>query len=251
VNYSKTRLAGIGLIVVAMIASTTFGLLFSSLPLSVAAENAPGTQCIKAGTTAKSGGISVKCMKIGNKLIWQKAVAIDTNIPKYVVGDTGPGGGTIFYVAPTSFACGPTLSSTCNYLEAAPTTGTKACCVFKERWTINADETVGGTSKVIGTGYKNSLAMLQKKSTYVLSSAVKVARAYRGPKGKTDWFLPSFDELYQHYLQKKIVGSLNCIAYWSSSEDTSNTAFAMFDYDGKATNFYKNQTHCVWPVRAF
>jgi hypothetical protein len=36
------------------------------------------------------------------------------------IGDTGPGGGTIFYETSTAFACGPTLSETCNYLEAAP-----------------------------------------------------------------------------------------------------------------------------------
>ena len=36
------------------------------------------------------------------------------------VGNTGPGGGTIFYVASTPFYCGSTLSETCNYLEVAP-----------------------------------------------------------------------------------------------------------------------------------
>ena len=37
------------------------------------------------------------------------------------VGATGPGGGKIFYVMQgDTFNCGPTLSSTCNYLEAAP-----------------------------------------------------------------------------------------------------------------------------------
>jgi len=36
------------------------------------------------------------------------------------VGDAGPGGGIIFYVTTTAFACGPTLFATCNYLEAAP-----------------------------------------------------------------------------------------------------------------------------------
>jgi hypothetical protein len=37
-----------------------------------------------------------------------------------IVGDTGPGGGKIFYVATTPFACGPTRAATCTYLEAAP-----------------------------------------------------------------------------------------------------------------------------------
>ena len=44
----------------------------------------------------------------------------------YAVGNTGPGGGKIFYVAATPFACGPTLAASCTYLEAAPASGTDA-----------------------------------------------------------------------------------------------------------------------------
>ena len=36
------------------------------------------------------------------------------------IGDTGPGGGRIFYETTTAFACGRTLADTCNYLEVAP-----------------------------------------------------------------------------------------------------------------------------------
>jgi hypothetical protein len=36
------------------------------------------------------------------------------------IGDIGPGGGIIFYETTTAFSCGPTLTATCNYLEAAP-----------------------------------------------------------------------------------------------------------------------------------
>ena len=36
------------------------------------------------------------------------------------VGEVGPGGGTIFYAASTSFECGRILTEWCNYLEAAP-----------------------------------------------------------------------------------------------------------------------------------
>ncbi len=37
-----------------------------------------------------------------------------------ILASTGPGTGTIFYVAQDDFACGPNLSDLCNYLEAAP-----------------------------------------------------------------------------------------------------------------------------------
>lgn len=37
----------------------------------------------------------------------------------YTVGATGPGGGKVIYVSTAGFKCGPTLASTCKYLEAA------------------------------------------------------------------------------------------------------------------------------------
>ena len=36
------------------------------------------------------------------------------------LGDTGPGGGKVFYVATNQFTCGVTLMAKCLYLEAAP-----------------------------------------------------------------------------------------------------------------------------------
>ena len=43
-----------------------------------------------------------------------------TPVKTYAVGDTGPGGGTVFQVSTTPFACGPNLERTCTYLELGP-----------------------------------------------------------------------------------------------------------------------------------
>ena len=56
------------------IIALTSSLILFSLPHSVAAVNAPGSVCTTLGATAKSGTISVKCVKKGIKLIWQKVV---------------------------------------------------------------------------------------------------------------------------------------------------------------------------------
>ena len=56
------------------IIALTSSLIFFSMPLGVAAVNAPGSKCTKVGATAKSGTISVKCVKSGLKLIWKKVV---------------------------------------------------------------------------------------------------------------------------------------------------------------------------------
>ncbi len=232
-----------------MIVSTTFGLLFSSLPLSVAAGNAPGTQCVKASTTAKSGSISVKCLKIGNKLIWQKATTVNTNLGKYVIGDTGPGGGKIFYVALTSFACGATLSSTCNYLEAAPTTG-RAAWKDEEYFAPNwPDVALGATSTEIGTGYKNTLAMTSLNYPH---DVLRRTLAYRGPNGKSDWFIPSLSELAALFAQKETVGGFLDRSYWSSSEVSEGLTYCLhFKSRELEKGGGAEWISAVRPVRAF
>jgi len=222
VNQGKTRLTSKALILTAMIVSTTFGLFFSSLPLSVAAGNTPGTKCVKAGTTAKSGSISVKCLKVGNKLIWQKATTVNTNLGKYAIGDTGPGGGKIFYVDSIGFACGPTLSSTCKYLEAAPTTGRAAWKDEQHFGPDWPDVAWSTTSTEIGTGYKNTLAM-----TSVDNYPLRRTLAYRGPNGKSDWFIPSMSELAALFAQKKTVGGLLDRSYWSSTAASDGFTYCL------------------------
>ena len=224
-NQRKTRLTSKALILTAMIVSTTFGLFFSSLPQSVAAGNAPGTKCVKVGTTAKSGSISVKCLKVGNKLIWQKATTVNTNLGKYAIGDIGPGGGKIFYVDSIGFACGPTLSSTCKYLEAAPTMG-RAAWKDEQHFGPNwPDVAQGTTSTQIGTGYKNTLAMTSVDN--YPHTVLRRTLAYRGPNGKSDWFIPSISELGALFAEKKSVGGLLDRSYWSSTDASDGFTYCL------------------------
>jgi hypothetical protein len=88
------------------------------------------------------------------------------------VGDTGPGGGKVFYVAPTTFASpGSACGTACKYLEAAPigwiTAATPAgqtnCKVAgtstadpKCEWSGNTTTRIGTTSNAIGAGYANT-----------------------------------------------------------------------------------------------
>ena len=48
----------------------------------------------------------------------------------YSCGDTGPGGGVVFYASSTAFGCGPGAASSCTFLEVAPNgwNGTKLDC---------------------------------------------------------------------------------------------------------------------------
>jgi len=131
-----------------------------------------------------------------------------------IVGNTGPGGGKIYYVAGSAgFTCGPTLNETCYYLEAAPGTTVPESewdendsstwnpgaylwsAVFYE-WSGNDTEYVAGIRErnAIGTGYANTLAMIAQSNTPNMAGTI--SQAYRG-NGLSDWYLPSLDESIQ------------------------------------------------------
>jgi hypothetical protein len=203
----------------------------------------------------------------------------------YSVGDTGPGGGKIFYVAPSPFACGPTRASSCTYLEAAPSgwnTGTDPNLSWATNSNNNQTTTVpapGAIQTAIGTGYQNSNAIVAQTGNVAASSAAALADSYTSTgTGGTydDWYLPSKDELNQMCKwQRGIIGvdlttlttrcdtglGLNsgtgaagfvAFNYWSSSEATAGTAWrqdfntgVQFSNDKYYNSFY------VRPVRSF
>ena len=178
----------------------------------------------------------------------------------YTVGQTGPGGGKIFYVAPSPFACGPTLSSSCTYLEAAPTSNTVAnyWTDGTRTWSTGANQIVSvpnANETTIGTGYKNSLAIVAQTGNVGASSAAVAARDYGGPNSLSDWYLPSKDELNQLYLQKTTVGDLVANFYWSSSEYNTEAANAWVQRFSDGLQGFGGKNHpgglYVRPVRAF
>jgi hypothetical protein len=118
-----------------------------------------------------------------------------------IVGDTGPGGGKIFYVATSAgFNCGPATTEKCYYLETAPTTGTNLWTDAQYRWSGNTTVEIGATARgtAIGTGYANTLAIVgQSDGGNAATRAGTISRAYGGPNSLSDWFLPSVDELNQ------------------------------------------------------
>jgi hypothetical protein len=168
------------------------------------------------------------------------------------VGDTGPGGGKVFYVqASGTFACGATLSSTCKYLEAAPTSGTAAWTDATYEWSGNTSEAIGADAQgtAIGTGYRNTQAMVTQSST--ADRAGTIARAYRGPNNLSDWYLPSKNELNQLYIEKARIGGFWTEWYWSSSEVDATEAWPQYFGNGLQYGYFKTPLVYVRPVRAF
>lgn len=175
------------------------------------------------------------------------------------LGQTGPGGGKVFYVHPSggTFPCGVTLSETCKYLEVAKPEGTQ----WETRYAWSGNTTVlVGTSELIGTGLKNTQLMVtQAGGGNTALRAGTIARAYRG-NNLTDWYLPSKNELRELYLEKARIFGTWSQAYWSSSEDGSACAWSYYFNESSRNNGFSeswlkshtgNPFTAVRPVRAF
>jgi len=197
------------------------------------------------------------------------------------VGDTGPGGGKIFYVRSGTFtSTGSTCNTACKYLEAAPTSGTNAWTDAVYAWSGNTTTAIGATAQgtAIGTGYANTLAIVgQSGGGNTAGRAGTISRAYGGPNNMSDWFLPSKDELNQMCKWAKgqawtsdatlcSTGAINIGAgaagftndYYSSSSEGLGGSSALyayrqdFLYAGAAELGGKDSTrYLVRPVRAF
>ena len=194
-----------------------------------------------------------------------------------VVGDSGPGGGVVFYVSPKAFACGANMASTCKYLESAPNmwnpnssskckeaTGTS--CGGTLQTTSDFSSTgqgfpwctgSGGTESVngaketgIGAGFANTTAML---SVCNPGDAGNVARSYTGG-GLTDWSLASMQEntrMY-NYINRATIGGFNSGSYWSSTESSAKKSSVQpFESPGTRKEMSKSTTYGVRPIRAF
>ena len=194
-----------------------------------------------------------------------------------VLGNSGPGGGVVFYVSPKAFACGANMASTCKYLESAPNmwnpnssstckeaTGTSCGGTLQTTsdfsstgkgfpWCTGSgkDSLIPGAfGKEIGSGYANTTIMLPDCNP---GDAGNVARSYTGG-GLTDWSLASENELKALYIYKNraAIGGFNSGIYWSSTQNGAQTAASYtFDTSMNTGAYFKYYTYGVRPIRAF
>jgi hypothetical protein len=176
------------------------------------------------------------------------------------VGDIGPGGGLVFYVNTNGFRCGPTLSSVCRYLEAAREGWFDGGEDPRRSWATDTDPGAGrgnqemivigagATGTAIGTGYQNSVAIVNHGGNLPGSSAAALARSYTGPNNLTDWYLPSKNELREITIKQNLLAAT--AGYWSSSEISATKAW------DEGNNYNQGQankwsTTPVRPIRAY
>ena len=149
------------------------------------------------------------------------------------IGDIGPGGGKVFYVAPDLLVVN---GKSARYLEA--TTFEVAT-----KWSCLAGYKKLGTRTNIGSGAYNT-SLMKKACPGFYDEKLN-------PGGdKTDWFVPSRDELNELW---RILdqGKISDNFYWSSSETDGNYAWLQYFGTGFQYDYFKDTTYYVRPVRAF
>ena len=178
-----------------------------------------------------------------------------------VVGDIGPGGGEVFFTSG--------LGSS-KYMEVGPTTWydsaarqTFTWCAGKETQAIPDP----GTSTAVGTGASNTSRIASFCNPNGAAHWITQRNAGGGIGGKTDWFLPSIDELHFLclYARQLSENAASCTdvnplragflneSYWSSSEYSWSFAWYQNFRNGGQAYFdgTKGLSLYVRPVRAF
>ena len=150
------------------------------------------------------------------------------------VGDTGPGGGKVFYIA----------SGVCY---EAPTSD-QSTVIRKYKWGCYGTEISGADGTAIGTGYQNTQAILAGCEERPIASSVCSSLTLGG---KSDWFLPSKDELNQMYIQRSVIGGFSSNDYWSSSQFSSNNAWLQYFGNGLQYGYIKDYSGQVRCSRSF
>lgn len=142
-------------------------------------------------------------------------------------GDTGPGGGVVFYVATAPFSApGTACGDACMYLET-PTFDVAAPILWCSGPGAATGFSVDAMGTAIGSGWLNTQAMLGTTNSppaeICTSGAAQAASTPVG--GLSDWYLPSTDEMST--LLDAVVGgglatqygvNFSFDAYWTSTQ---------------------------------
>jgi len=192
----------------------------------------------------------------------------------YAIGDEGPAGGIVFYVADgedgrpdgitiqgygSSGDNGYFAEYTAYYLEAAPANETTS--FWQLSGTLIADVTTWANETVKNTGLAASIGVGRRDTQIIVNhlgttgsnetnrAAPRCARKDTG--GKTDWFLPSLGELNEMYKAKELTGIPTTGWFWSSSQGNANLAWEQNFGNGNQSNSNKLVDANVRAIRAF
>jgi len=248
----------------------------SSTPLAI--FNSTSTEAVvnyeadSVSLRAPKTGISVSGGSGTFTIAFASPVAQSTSVAKvtiqsgmgteevYVVGQTGPGGGIVFYVASAKFSSpGSACNNSCKYLEVAPSTWQSAGVtvaddgnyIYSDNTTVATGQNVAtaGTESgfanekfnwKIGQGFYNTSVMKVSGATSTAQAAVL---AYAGSSVAGQWFIPSMNELNElcKYARGQTTGvvTAQCVTGSGTFKSTANAGGTL---GGFVENFYWSST---------
>jgi len=196
----------------------------------------------------------------------------------FAIGDEGPAGGIIFYVAdgkegrPLGFTVqgygnpgdeGYYAEYTAYYLEVAPED------IGYQPWAFGQDEDDWSwidlipnlssdwddeTDWAIGRGRMNTAIIIARGIEMGYTTLAAGECAALGTGGKTDWFLPSINELNELFNARWNLNleDLHDDYFWSSTQGSDNRAWLKDFRNGEPLGYYKNYpSFSVRAIRAF
>jgi len=179
------------------------------------------------------------------------------------VGDTGPGGGTVFYASAAFTETGTACGSNCHYLEWAPVSWASTQSQngsFVEPGTSTADAgtyvqpvSLLGSVTTFGAGFNNTYLMSGSGTSS--NNAAIAARLYAASDSSAgQWFLPSqLEAIAQAQSTAQSGGSFQNRYYWTSSESNASAQYEVHMPDAGVSVDAKGSTnsHLFRPIRAF
>ncbi len=228
-------------------AVTNRGIVFSTNPFPTFSDS-----IIEAGSGTGAFSIDLSGLQIGqtyyvrafatNEIgtMFGNQISFQTN-SSYVIGDTGPAGGIVFYDKGS-------YSNGWRYLEAAPTDQSTFPGVAAG-WGCLGTLIPNANNYDVGYGLENTEAIINNCGAAGI--AARKAADYT-LNGFDDWFLPSNGELHLIYtnLYQNGIGNLNGIAtYWSSTQNNSISAQAR-NFNTGGGIIHQNKSYEYYHVRA-
>jgi len=228
--------------------------------VTITADKALAGQQFKNWTTASAGVTFADTNRASTTFTMPaNTVTVAANfepIQTYAIGDTGPGGGIIFYYNANGFTVeaygnpgdpGYFAAYTAHYLEVAPTiTGTLI------QWGSGGTSGLSTSFTTIGNGKKNTALIVAYLALTGETNRAAQICAELTSGGKNDWFLPSAGELNQLYQQRTLTGiNITNGRYWSSTEGSYQNAWIMDFGNGDQGSIAKTDEYFVRAIRVF
>ena len=176
----------------------------------------------------------------------------------YNIGDTGPGGGIVFYVSDVAFPVPQPNGETkmCRYMEVSPVD------IGQSEWGDGYDKEEPYTLHGLGTGLMNTYNIVSYNAdnmTTANCAAYACLMYSTQTTRKGEWWLPSKVELNLLYknLRDKVIATSSGneeygYCYWSSSQSNLHYAcYQRFDEYQDDDDGDKDHTNSVRAVRAF